>query len=207
MVPAASTKYSIPAEGFGVRMRPVVLDDAPFITALRTLPHTLGNVGDTSSRTHDQENWIRSYLTRSDDYYFIIENSVGEAIGTVGLYEVRQTEAEWGRWIICPRWQAAALGSALLLHQIAFDHLGLTKLKSCVVSTNEKVLSFHKRFGAKHTAVENRARFISGQWVNLTWIELVADEWPNIKLRLEPLAKVACKQLHQLLSENFTGPT
>jgi RimJ/RimL family protein N-acetyltransferase len=200
-------RHSIEAKGFGVRLRPVCLGDALFISTIRRLPHTLGNVGDTSCKLQDQEDWIRSYLNKEGDYYFIIENSVGEAVGTVGIYSVQGMEGEWGRWIVYPCWQPAALGSALLLHQIAFDHLKLIKLTSCVVSTNEKVLSFHKRFGARQTTFEKRARFISGQWVDLTWIELAADEWPDIRIRLEPLARVASLQLERILSESFTKST
>ena len=41
-------QHTLQAEGFGVRLRPVRMEDAAFIVWLRNLEHVRGRVGDTS---------------------------------------------------------------------------------------------------------------------------------------------------------------
>lgn len=193
--------HSLETQGFGVRLRPAALADCAFIAELRNLPHTKGNIGDTPPAENEQVDWMHEYFQRANDYYFIIENRQGQSIGTVGIYNVDNYIAEWGRWIIQPAYTIAALGSALLVHEIAFGHLGLQTLTSCVVSTNKKVLNFHKRFGAEISNCEKNARKISGAFVDLIWIQVSVDSWPSIKHKFFSAAEAATQALEQQPTE------
>lgn len=184
------TNRTIEASGYNIRLRPVTHADAEFIVRLRCMPHVIGTVGDSTPDIQAQERWIESYFQRTDDYYFIIESQDGTPLGTIGIYDMADGSAEWGRWITLPG-VLVGLSSAILVHDIAFDQLGLHEVRGCVVSANERVISFHRRFGAEQTGVETKARFIGGKWIDLVWIVMRAANWPAARLKLASLAETA----------------
>lgn len=137
-------------EGVAFRLRPVTVDDAEFIVTLRKDNERTRFLHTISPSVADQRRWIESYLTRDDDYYFIIERrESNEPVGTLGLYNVdnRKTRsAEWGRWILLPS-SMGAVESAFLLYQLAFDRLGLESVSCRTAINNTKVISFHEACG------------------------------------------------------------
>ena len=187
-------QHSIVQECFGVRLRPVAVEDAAFIVKLRCSAHARGNVGDTSSDQELQERWIQNYLRTPDDYYFIIETKGGIAVGTVGLYNFHRASAEAGRWLILPG-VLAALPSTLAIGNVAFDQLGLASLRQKIVSTNEKVISFHRRFGMREIGIESGGATIGGRTVDLVTFELAATDWPKLRDRHAKLAAYASSAL------------
>jgi RimJ/RimL family protein N-acetyltransferase len=186
--------HSLTISGYNTRLRPVRLADAEFILHLRTMPHALGTVGDTVPEVAEQRQWIESYLERPNDYYFIVESLQGQSWGTIGIYNFKGTSAEWGRWIIIPEIMAA-LPSAIMIHQLAFDVLGLTELRGEVVSDNTKVLSFHRRFGSQKVGVAPHSRMIQGKWADMVQFTMSCAQWPFIYKNLHPLAEVAGRTL------------
>jgi len=187
-------QHEIHEEGFGVRLRPVTIDDAPFIVWLRNLPHVKGKVGDTALDVADQRRWLEQYFQRAGDYYFIIETSGRKAIGAYGLYEISGGTAESGRWIIRPE-VPAAIPSALLAFRLAFERLRLTNIRAKTVDTNQTVLSLNKRFGFRQTGVEKGALTIGGHSVDLVCFLLEAKDWPKTSETLLPLERIAEKQI------------
>jgi len=188
-------KHTIQLEGYGLRLRPVAVDDAGFIIQLRGHPQARRTVGATAPDVAAQQRWIETYYERDGDYYFIIETISGGVVGTVGIYDAKAGTGQWGRWIIIPEMQFAAVSAAILAHRVAFEIIGLTTLVGSVVSTNKKVLSFHKRFGAEFTHVEPKSRMIDGEWVDLVWVRVQRSNWPTIFNRLKPLAEAVVRVL------------
>ena len=131
--------HSIVAEGFGVRLRPVRMDDAGFIVWLRNLEHAKGMVGDSATDTADQEKWLRNYFEREGDYYFVIETTCGIPVGTLGYYNVTPQSVEIGRWIIWPE-SSAAVPSVLVGIDIGIRRLNVRKIRLKVVTTNERAI-------------------------------------------------------------------
>jgi len=78
-------QHDIQIEGFGVRLRPVRMEDAPFIVWLRNLEHARGRVGDSASTQQSQETWLQAYFQRAGDYYFIVETPGGIPVGTLAI--------------------------------------------------------------------------------------------------------------------------
>src|SRR5690242_17249859 len=78
-------QHTLKTEGFGVRLRPVEMEDAAFIVWLRNLEHARGRVGDSATDTAAQQAWLREYFRREGDYYFIIETNRGIAVGAYGI--------------------------------------------------------------------------------------------------------------------------
>src|SRR5208283_4596557 len=65
-------RRSLHAEGFGVRLRPVQITDAPFIVWLRNQDYVKGRVGDSAPDAASQEKWLETYFEREGDYYFVV---------------------------------------------------------------------------------------------------------------------------------------
>jgi len=189
-------EHSVTTEGFGVRLRPVRMDDAAFIVWLRNLGHAVGRVGDSATDAASQEAWLKKYFAREGDYYFIIETAGGVAVGAYGIYDVRGTSAESGRWIIRPE-VPAAIPSAMLAFETAFDKLRMTELRVSTVSTNQLVLSLNKKFGFKQTGITPASQMINGKPADLVHFLLVASDWPKVREKLLPLAKLAEKQVRE----------
>ena len=51
----------------------MTVEDAEFIVMLRNQAHAKGCVNDTSTDVERQRQWIRDYLKRDNEYYWIIE--------------------------------------------------------------------------------------------------------------------------------------
>jgi RimJ/RimL family protein N-acetyltransferase len=189
-------QHTLHAEGFGVRLRPVRMDDAPFIVWLRNLDHVKGRVGDSATDTAGQQAWLRAYFDRPGDYYFIIETTGGLPVGAYGIYDVKGASAESGRWIIRPE-VPAAIPNAILAFDMAFDRLGLSELRVTTVSTNLSVLSLNRKFGFRQTGITVAGQVIAGKAVDLVHFLLDAKDWPRIRAGVLPLARLAEKQVQE----------
>jgi RimJ/RimL family protein N-acetyltransferase len=189
-------EHTIQAEGFGVRLRPVRMDDAPFIVWLRNLEHAKGRVGDSATDPASQKAWLEAYFDRPGDYYFMIETSGRSLLGAYGIYDLKGSSAESGRWVIRPD-VPAAIPSAVLAFDIAFNTLGLTEVRVTTVSTNHAVLSLNRKFGFRQTGITKNGQRIGGQAVDLVHFLLNGEDWPKVRARVLPLAKVAEKQVQE----------
>jgi len=187
-------QHTIHIEGFGVRLRPVAMQDASFIVWLRNLSHARGRVGDSATDTSAQQTWLKQYFQRKGDYYFIIETEGKVAVGAYGIYDLRADSAESGRWIVRPE-VPAAIPSAILAFEIAFETLRLRELRVKTVSTNTNVLSLNRKLGFRETKVEAGERIIGGKPVDLVHFVLEAKDWPRIREKFVPLARLAEKQI------------
>jgi RimJ/RimL family protein N-acetyltransferase len=161
------------------------------------MPHVAGTVGDTNPDINAQRQWVQTYLSRPNDYYYIIESIRGKPLGTIGIYNFSGQSAEWGRWIILPG-VGAALPSAVLVHELAFGKLELQELRGSVVTGNTKVVSFHRRFGAEELGVETAARVIAGRSIDLTWFRVEKSSWPKLLEKNIKLAETAARSLASL---------
>ena len=187
-------EHSLSAEAFGVRLRPVRFEDAGFIVWLRHLDHARGKVGDSAWDIRGQENWLAEQFAREGDYYFVIETSGGIPVGTVGIYNPDGASAESGRYIIRPGvW--AAVPSSILTVELAFGRIGLKELRTAVVATNKPVLSINPKLGFRQIEVEHAGRVIEGHSVDMVHFVLSADDWPEARARLVPLARRAEQQI------------
>ena len=189
-------RHNIHTEGFGARLRPVRMEDAPFIVWLRNLDHAKGRVGDSATDAAAQEAWLKTYFDRPGDYYFIIETVGKLPVGAYGIYDLEGTSAESGRWVIRPD-VPAAIPSAILAFDVAFNTLHLTEVRVNTVATNRPVLSLNRRLGFRQTGVSKNAQMIGGQAVDLVHFLLEAGDWPKVRAGVLPLAQVAEKQVRE----------
>jgi len=135
--------------GKTIFLREVTIDDSEFIVNLRTDPKNSKYISSTEKDVEKQKNFISDYLQSETDYYFIISNWDYRPLGTVRIYDVRGDSFCWGSWILLKDAQInTAIESALLIYDFAFFSLHYTKSHFDVRKENQKVVDFHKLFGA-----------------------------------------------------------
>lgn len=90
------------------------------------------------------------------EYYFIIEDREQTPVGKVRLYDFKGESFCWGSWMTTPEAPTnAALESALLVYDFAFGKLGFTRSHFEVRKGNDKVIAFHRRFGAQQVGEDD----------------------------------------------------
>lgn len=140
-------------KGKTVSLRAALPSDASFILRLRLDESRNKFVSPVQNNLAKQVEYLEGYKEREragTEYYFIIENFENTPVGKVRLYDFKGDSFCWGSWMTTPEAPAnAALESALLVYDFAFGSLGFTRSHFEVRKGNDKVIAFHKRFGAQ----------------------------------------------------------
>lgn len=148
--------YSMKHPGHALKhivLRLVEEDDAEFILSLRIDDDRNRYLSTVKNDLNAQREWIKAYKNRearSEEYYYVIEASDSERLGVVRLYDFRDDSFCWGSWILkrgAPKY--AAIESALAVYELAFYTFGFNRSHFDVVKGNDRVIAFHRRFGAK----------------------------------------------------------
>jgi RimJ/RimL family protein N-acetyltransferase len=192
-------------EGFGVRLRPVRLEDAAFIVWLRNLEHVKGKLGDSATDVARQQAWLKDYFEREGDCYFIVETPGGIAVGTHGLYEPSNGSAEAGRLVVRPD-VPAAVPTSLITFDLAFGEMGLVELRGTSISTNTKVHSYVAKFGFRTVRVEPAAKLVAGQPVDIVHFAMTAAEWQKNRPNVLPIARYAEAQIRAWEQKQAAAP-
>lgn len=134
--------------GFLYRLRSIELSDAQDIINIRNEDqHRNKYINPISNELEKQEEWIKNYLDRKNDYYFIIENKItGEKEGLISFYDIDNNIAEWGRWVI-KKSSLSSIESVYLLFDYALNKLKLDKLYCRSIKDNVNVIMFHDNIG------------------------------------------------------------
>lgn len=136
--------------GKSIFLREVTVEDAQFILDLRTDEDKGRHLSATTGDVEAQRAFIRKYQQSTTDFYFIISDWTGQAQGTIRIYDIQGDSFCWGSWIMARGAPAsAALESALLIYDFAFFSLHYARSHFDVRKQNERVVDFHKRFGAQ----------------------------------------------------------
>ena len=186
-------RHDVVAEGYGLRLRPISVEDAGFVVELRTDPARSAFIHATDPGVEAQQRWLEAYLDRPGDYYWIIERTSADRLeGTVGLYDLDPAvgTAEWGRWVLRAGSPGAA-GSALLLYEVAFGELAIDRLRCRTVAANTTAVSFHDTCRLERTAVLPGAFERNGQRFDVIEHTARAGDFPGIRAALEPVAIAA----------------
>ncbi len=186
--------HTLSAAGFGIRIRPVRMEDAPFIVWLRNLDHAKGKLGDSARDVTGQEAWLNACFERAGDYYFIAETLSGIPVGTSSIYDHSGDYAETGRFVVCPD-VAAAFPISILTYDLAFDRMQIKELRATSVGSNRTVHSYVRKLGFRQVKVEAAGRVIGGQPVDMLHFALTASDWAQCRANLLPLAEYAAAQV------------
>jgi RimJ/RimL family protein N-acetyltransferase len=140
-------------QGKNINLRPAEVKDAEFILELRTQTDKTQFLSQVDDNLQKQRNWLKDYKVKEQEgleYYFIIESKLSEQIGLVRVYDLLSDSFCWGSWLIKENAPTTtAIESALLIYEFGFGELSYKKSHFDVRKGNERVIAFHKRFGAK----------------------------------------------------------
>jgi RimJ/RimL family protein N-acetyltransferase len=129
--------------------------DAQDILDLRNNGKLNMYISTTDINVEKQKEWIREYKKREkngEEYYFAIQKHDGDILGYVRVYDINEKNKSftWGSWIMKEdKPVSSALETAILIYEFAFSNLNMEKSLFEVMKDNGKVISFHKKFGAK----------------------------------------------------------
>ena len=139
--------------GKNINMRTVEIEDAEFIYNMRQNQNKTKYLSKVTGTVESQKEWIKNYKQREEEkkeFYFVIESKDKEKLGLVRMYDFQDESFCWGSWLIkedAPK--TTAIESALQIYEFGFYSLGFEKSHFDVRKGNDKVISFHQRFGAK----------------------------------------------------------
>ncbi len=173
-------KHEISLADAAFSIRPVGIEDAAAIVTLRSDPAQARFVHSISPRVEDQISWLNEYFTRDGDFYFVVERARDHRFeGTIGIYDVADGRAEWGRWFLTPG-SLAAPASALLIYTAAFEVLKLSEVYCRTVAENEAVVSFHDSCGLKRAGRLEKAFHLAEGPVDAIEHRLPMADWPSV---------------------------
>ena len=150
-----SIRYTTYPMLYSIGVREVEVNDASYILKLRLDDSYSKYISKVSDEVSEQENYIRqylkSYIRGRESFYFILTNTAsGERCGTERIYNFKDDTFEWGSWILdSNKTRYAAMETAVLIYEFAFNTLGFGKSEFEVNRNNEKVVSYHTKSGAK----------------------------------------------------------
>lgn len=179
-------------EGPAIRLEPLTLGDAPLLwprAELDLFQHTLDSPRDASLEAF--EDWVRLSLAKPDSLLFVIrDRRTGETLGTTGYLYIRPQHRglEIGRTWIAKSFQGTRVNpeSKLLLLRHAFEELGAVRVQLTTDLNNVHSQRAIEKLGAQREGVLRRYQIRSnGTLRDTVMYSIVAEEWPEVKARLE----------------------
>lgn len=170
--------------GKHIGLRTAQPEDAEFVLSLRLNPELSRYLKPVDPSVEKQRKWIESKKKAPDDYHMIIESHQGKRYGVVAIYDIKEERFEWGRWIIsrsAPHY--VALESMILVYHFTFSVLGLEYTKFEVRKGNDRVIDYHKAYGANITGQDDTYLYFSytkEQFTNNEKFRYLIDKW-NLK--------------------------
>lgn len=191
-------KHRLSIDGLGYSLRPVQLSDAQFILNIRLEDmNRTRYIHEIPNDIELEEQWIRKYFDRAGDYFFIIENKItGQSEGTVGIYDMEDGRAEWGRWVI-QKGSLAAVESVDLIYKIAFQVLDLRELYCRTIEKNDSVVSFHDALPQKRRGTLTDFFELRGEYFN------AVEHYVNKEYYNEELSTVLEKKVFMIFQRNL----
>lgn len=138
-------------------LRLIKESDIDLLLSLRLNQNLNKYLNQVNDNKDQQLNWLKNYKQRevigSDFYFVIVDKELGD-IGLVRVYDINYVSKSftWGSWIIREdnRPKYAAIESALLSFEFAFNELNLVVGNIDVRIANVIADSFYRRFGMQY---------------------------------------------------------
>jgi UDP-4-amino-4,6-dideoxy-N-acetyl-beta-L-altrosamine N-acetyltransferase len=162
-------------------MRPLRPDDRQRVLEWRNRPEVARYMlSDHRISESEHARWFDAALTATSARHWIAELG-GEPVGLFSLSEISEEHrrASWGFYVADPRLRGHGVASTawrfLLRH--AFEELGIEKLCSEVLATNDAVVRMHERFGFHVDGVLRQHVRKNDRRVDVVALSLLRDEW------------------------------
>jgi|APSaa5957512535_1039671.scaffolds.fasta_scaffold26338_4 RimJ/RimL family protein N-acetyltransferase len=153
-------------------------DDSELLYKWRSDPTIYKNFANQDELNFDHhKKWFEK---NSDNYYFIISDLKGQALGLTLLenIDLRNRRCFWGVYIAEKRHrgQGYAHDASKLALKFGFEYLNLNKIYGTTLSINERGRQFHENLGFKEEAVLSEFCFFKGVYNDLIYISIKKDD-------------------------------
>ena len=153
-------------------------EDAEDVIKLRNDPDNNKFLFQKPITVDDQVGWIRKNRNTDDAKNFKITNLDNEFKGTISIYNIRNGEGEFGRYIATN--PVNAIEAEYLLLKISFEQLGLSAVYCQTNFENKTVWSQHLKLGFKEKGKKDVTVGTSGDiTVQAVVQEITAEEFRN----------------------------
>ena len=185
-------RHDLSSSRYGIRVRPIELEDAAFVVELRTDVGRARFLHPIPPDVDAQKGWLTAYFNRRGDYYFVAEReSDRRREGLISVYDLdpKTRTAEWGRWIFRSD-SNASIAAAVQVLDIAFDTLDLDRVLTRTVSKHEALVRFHESTGAKRTAILSDYLTVEGVAHNAIEHTLTSEAWLASRRTLDIMVRM-----------------
>ncbi|MFC6717179.1 GNAT family N-acetyltransferase [Natrialbaceae archaeon GCM10025810] len=166
--------------GDEVDLRPIEEDDLEALQAGINDPRVWRAIGRQKPVNRDQEREFYEEVVCDDDSVHLMIVAETTPVGTIGLNPIDWTtrRAEIGYWI-APEHHRNGYGSEATEFVVGygFDQLGLHKIAARVFAFNEPSMGLLESVGFTREGVLRDDVFVDGEFHDVHWYGLLADEW------------------------------
>lgn len=132
------------------QLRPVEAEDALFTLNIRNDEKLTAFIPRLGGTVEGQTAWIKKQREKEGDYFYIIENTSNEPIGTLSYYDVVGKTCELGRYISYGNAFENVEAAVLPIEHIF--SLGFTRIIMNNDERNDRIIRFWTKFGAEFVA-------------------------------------------------------
>jgi RimJ/RimL family protein N-acetyltransferase len=161
-------------QGYRYQLRSVSRNDENEILELRLDPDLNKFLNQTSVDGHRR--WLENQISKKGDYYFAIESiSTQKSEGFIGIYDITDERAEWGRWILKKN-SPAAIESYWLILRFGFE-IGCKEIFCRTDMRNGKVLAIHDRLPYSEVLLTEVESIVPTYKIH----KLFLEDWPKFE--------------------------
>tara|TARA_Y100000389_G_C17378540_1_gene473026 strand:+ start:161 stop:688 length:528 start_codon:yes stop_codon:yes gene_type:complete len=166
------------------RIRRISIDDAKFMTELRSDPSTNSMLGHFIFVNEEgQQSWISKINQSIDALYFIFEiNNDNEWI-KIGLVRINHIDyinrsASVGG-DISKKFRGNGYSKEMfkIILQLGFEHLNLNRLWLHVLENNDVAINLYKKVGFAEEGIQRKAVFRNGRYLDYIMMSILNEEY------------------------------
>lgn len=169
------------------RLRRLARSDLEIVMHWRMLPDvTRYMYTDPQLTMEDQARWFERISQSERDRIWIIEiDNPGKPVGVLSLSDIDTVNQRccWAYYIGSDIARGRGLGKLLEcnIYDYVFERLGLNRLWCEVLSSNERVVALHERFGSKVEGVLRQHIRKNGEFLDVVRMAILKTDWVALK--------------------------
>lgn len=168
-----------------VALRALTEDDRDRVLAWRNAPEVSAYMyTDAIITSEAHSRWLNAALDDFSRRYWIIEMD-GTPVGLANLYDIDPIHGRcsWAYYLADPSVRGKSIGALVevMVLDIVFGPMGLTKLWCEVLSNNTAVSRLHQKFGFQQEALLRCHVIKGGDRLDVVGLGLFAEEWAALR--------------------------
>ncbi len=169
------------------QLREIRDDDIERVREWRMLPEITRHMyTDPQITAEAQRAWFERLKVSPTDRVWIIELAESELpVGVLSLSDIDTVNrrACWAYYIARPEARGKGLAKTLELniYRFVFEEMGLNRLWCEVLTSNDRVVALHEKFGSKVEGILREHVIKNGEKLDIVRMAVLASDWPTIQ--------------------------